>query len=305
MKNQNTKKIISLLQASFAVLCVATMASAATPTLSRGGTTYSLDWDSETRISATFAVQINGKWVFGEAFPTHEWSEANGWQSLRCSGLAPIESFELSVETVEGRPYAVVKASLAAASEFELGGVRLLTKKGDAQNVSVGKTSDGWNVFVEALRAPDYGRIYWLDQLDELTPGRKDDPRDAFWVSTLQNDASNRTLAFAALKGELWPTVFEWRNVAGGQAHLSIRSGSPKGLEKIVVPAGKTITVDPVLIGCWSDRRPTQALAEVGRIMGESVRQGRPMRMIEPGWSTWHSYTRTITAEAMLSAARL
>ena len=91
-------------------------------TLSRSGTTYSLAWDSDTKVSdATFAVQINGQWVFGEAFPNHEWSEANGWQSLHCSGLAPIESFELSIETVEGRPFAVIKASLAAASEFELG----------------------------------------------------------------------------------------------------------------------------------------------------------------------------------------
>ena len=54
----------------------------------------------------------------------------------------------------------------------------------------------------------------------------------------------------------------------------------------------------------WDDRRPTQVLAEVGRIMGASLRQGRPMRSIEPGWSTWHSYGRDISADAVLKAAR-
>ena len=93
MKIQNSKTIISLLQASFAALCVATMASAeAHQRFWRGGTTYSLNSKSKLRFpEATFAIQIDGEWVFGEAFPNHEWSGVNGWQRLRCSGLAPIE----------------------------------------------------------------------------------------------------------------------------------------------------------------------------------------------------------------------
>jgi alpha-galactosidase len=64
------------------------------------------------------------------------------------------------------------------------------------------------------------------------------------------------------------------------------------------------VDVDPIMIGWWDDRRPTQALDEVGRIMGESVRQGRPMHRLEPGWSSWHSYSRNVTAEDVLKAAR-
>ena len=131
-----------------------------------------------------------------------------------------------------------------------------------------------------------------------------EDPRDAFWVSTLQNDSGNQMLAFAALKGELWPTSFEWRSASEGKLTLSVRSGSPKGLEEIVVRPGRLVEVDPVMIGFWDDRRPTQALDEVGRIMGESIRQGRPMHRLDPGWSSWHSYGRYVTAEDVLKAAR-
>jgi hypothetical protein len=55
----------------------------------------------------------------------------------------------------------------------------------------------GWTVFVESLQAPDHGRIFTLDQLAKLRAERKEDPRDVFWVSTLQNDAGNQTLACA------------------------------------------------------------------------------------------------------------
>ena len=58
-----------------------------------------------------------------------------------------------------------------------------------------------WTVFVESLQAPDHGRIFTLDQLAKLRAERKEDPRDVFWVSTLQNDAGNQTLAFAGSQG--------------------------------------------------------------------------------------------------------
>lgn len=280
---------------------------AATPSVEHtpAGADYSLRWSDAVKISeATFSVKINGEWVYGDAFPKRIWSSENGRQVLRCSGLPPVEEFVLTIETAENRPYAVVSAALKASGDFELSGVRVLTTKGDAQNLSVAQPSKDWTLFFESLRAPDHGRIYTLGQLVQLKVGKKGAPRDAFWVSTLQNDAGNQTYAFAALKGELWPTSFEWRSAQEGSLQLSVRSGSPMGLEKILVRPGRLVEVDPVLIGFWDDRRPTQVLDEVGRIMGESVRQGRPMHRLEPGWSSWHSYSRYVTAEDVLKAAR-
>lgn len=262
-------------------------------------------WGADTGISdATFSLKIDGEWVHGDAFPKRDWSSEDGRQVLRCSGLAPVEEFVLTIETAANQPYAVISATLASSAEFKLGGVRLLTGKDEVPNVSIPDSSEGWTVFVESLQAPDHGRIYTLEQLSSLKATKKNDPRDAFWVSTLQNDAKNQTLAFATLKGELWPTSFEWRSTKEGALHLSVRSGSPLGLEEIVVRPGNVVEVDPFLIGFWDDRRPTMALDEVGRIMGESVRQGKPMHRIEPGWSSWHSYERKITAEQVLNAAR-
>ncbi|MEI8342928.1 MAG: alpha-galactosidase, partial [Verrucomicrobiota bacterium] len=296
----------TLLLSASVMAALALSASATTPTVTHSpdGADYLLQWGPDTRISAsTFSLKINGEWVYGDAFPKRVWSSENGRQVLRCSGLTPVEEFVLTLETTENRPYAVVSAAFKSSADFKLGGVRLLTKKGDAQNVSIVKPSKGWTVFVEALQAPDYGRIYTLAQLPQLKPAKKEDPRDAFWVSTLQNDAGNQTLAFAALKGELWPTSFEWRSASEGALNLSVRSGSPKGLEEIVVHPSRLVEVDPVMIGFWDDRRPTKVLDEVGRIMGESIRQGRPMHRLEPGWSSWHSYGRYVTAADVLKAA--
>jgi alpha-galactosidase len=264
-----------------------------------------MKWGTIAQIAdATFSVRVNGNWIYGDAFPRRVWSAETGRQVLRCSGLPPLEEIVLAIETAPNRPYAVVSATLTASAEFKLGGVRVLTKKDSAANLAVGKPLQGWTVFVECLPAPHHGRIYSLEQLAQLKPARRDDPRDAFWVSTLQNDSRNQTYAFAALKGELWPTAFEWRQGQEGALQLSVRSGSPGGVEQILVRPGRVVEVDPVLIGYWDDRRPTQVLDEVGHIMGESVRQGRPMRPIEPGWSSWHSYSRGVTADGVLKAAR-
>ena len=294
------------LSATFcAALTVAVQAATPSVEHTPAGADYSLRWGVDVQISdVTFSLNINGEWVHGDAFPQRVWSSENGQQVLHCSGLPPVQEFVLTIETAANRPYAVVKAALKASGDFQLGGVRVLTKKGEAHNLSVAKPSKDWTIFAEALHAPDHGRIYTLEQMGGLKATRKVDPRNAFWVSTLQNDAKNQTYAFAALKGELWPTSFEWRNAKDGALHLSLRSGSPESLEKILVRPGRLVEVDPVLVGFWDDRRPTQVLDEVGRIMGESVRQGRPMRRLEPGWSSWHSYSRYITAEGVLKAAR-
>jgi alpha-galactosidase len=297
----------SVLRSAFLGAALALSCSAATPSVEHAatGADYSLKWGTAAQISdVTFSLRVNGEWIYADAFPSRVWSIESGRQVLRCTGLPPLEEFVLTIDTAPNRTYAVVSAALKASAEFKLGGVRMLTKKAEAPNLSVVNPAKGWTVFVESLQAPDHGRIFTLDQLAKLEAEKKEDPRDAFWVSTLQNDTGNQTLAFAALKGELWPTTFEWRNTGGGALHLSVRSSSPESLEHILVRPGRQVEVDPVLIGYWADRRPTKVLDEVGRIMGESVRQGRPMRSIEPGWSSWHSYERKVTAEDVMKAAR-
>jgi|Laugresbdmm110sn_2_1035109.scaffolds.fasta_scaffold00344_4 alpha-galactosidase len=286
---------------------LARIAGAATPAVEHvpGGAEFSLRWGTAAHIAdVTFSLRVNGQWIHGEAFPRREWTSASGRHVLRCSGLPPLEEFVLTIETAADRPYVIVNAGLTARDQFELGGVRVLTRKGEAANLPVTRADPGWTVFSEALHSPDHGRIFTVAQMADLKPGRRGDPRNAYWVSTLQHDVKNQTYAFAALKGELWPTSFEWRTSAQGALDVSHRSGSPEGLEKILVKSGRAIAVDPVLVGFWENRRPTQVLAEVGRIMGESLRMGRPMKPIEPGWSTWHSYGREITADGVMKAAR-
>ena len=295
-----------LILAALFVAAFALSSGAAVPSVAHApaGADYSLKWGTAAQISdVTFSIRVNGEWIDGDSFPRRVWSSESGREVLRCSGLPPLEEFVLTIETAANRPYAVVKAELKTRDKFELGGVRVLTSKGDAPNLGVTKADKNWTIFAEALHAPDHGRIFTIEQITGLKAAKKGDARNAFWVSTLQNDAKNQTYAFAALKGELWPTSFEWRNSKAGALRLSLRSGSAEGLEKILMKPGRVVTVDPVLIGFWDDRRPTQVLDEVGRIMGESVRQGRPMRSIEPGWSSWHSYSRRITAGDVMKAA--
>ena len=170
-----------------ATFCAALTAAvqAATPSVEHtpAGADYSLSWGAEARISeATFSLKINGEWVYGDAFPQRVWSSENGRQVLRCSGLPPVQEFVLTIETAENRPYAVVKAALKASADFQLGGVRVLSKKGEAHNLTVGTPSKDWTIFAEALHAPDHGRIYTLEQMAGLKAARKVDPRNAFWV---------------------------------------------------------------------------------------------------------------------------
>ena len=286
------------------VLTVAAHAAAPSVEHTPTGSTYSIGWGDQVRISdVTFALKINDAWIYADSFPQRAWSSENGRHTMRSSGLSPVEDFVLTIETVPGRNYAVVQATLKASAEFKLGGVQVLTKQAESPNLAVGKSAQGWTVFLEALQAPDYGRIYTYDHLARLKPSAKEDPRSAFWLTTVQNDAGNQMLALAALKGELWPTSFEWRT-SGKGLHVSVRSGSPESKEQILMRPGRQVDVDPIMIGWWDDRRPTQALDEVGRIMGESVRQGRPMHRLEPGWSSWHSYSRNVTAADVLKAAR-
>ena len=162
------KSLRSYLLCATAMAALAVSARATVPTVehSSSGTDYSLSWGEAAQITdATFSLKINGEWIYGDAFPKRVWSSEKGRLVLRCSGLPPVEEFVLTIETAESRPYAVVSATVKASAEFKLGGVRVLTKKGDAENLSVSAPANQWTVFIEALQAPDYGRIYKLAQL--------------------------------------------------------------------------------------------------------------------------------------------
>ena len=76
---------------------------------------------------------------------------------------------------------------------------------------------------------------------------------------------------------------------------VSSRSGAIFEKEELWVTVGKKIVTDAFLVGFWENKRPTQVLLETGVIIGENVRKGKPMRMPEPGWSSWHSFERQIT----------
>ena len=143
------KSLRSYLLSATAIVSMALSARATVPTLehSPSGADYSLRWGAAAQITdATFSLKINGEWIYGDAFPKRVWSSENGRQVLRCSGLPPVEEFVLTIETAENRPYAVVSATLKASAEFTLGGVRMLTKKGDAENVSVSSPTTGWPI---------------------------------------------------------------------------------------------------------------------------------------------------------------
>lgn len=294
---------LSIWSASLSLALSSAFAQA--PAISTDGANYSLNWEDQFAVTdSTFAVKIDGQWLHAGDFAEHNWTENAGIYTLTAKGLGPIESMKLRIETELGRPYVVLRGSLQAKMDFKLEGLRLLTREGEGINISLGQDAPAWNTFLEHLHGPKTGRIVWVPNMHTLKKTKREDLRDGFWLSTMQNDGENKLFALAALEGEFWPTILEWRNFQKDAVHVSVRSSSPEGLEKVLVRAGTSITVDPVLVGFWNDRRPTQALDEVGRIMGESVRKGRPMRMVEPGWSTWHSYGRTITADAMLAAAR-
>jgi hypothetical protein len=274
---------------------------------------FSFVWQDEPSPIAlenlTCAVQVNGQWIAADKFPQRSWlpPKTDGVYELLLSGLKPLGEMRLTIERVDGRPYLVVGAAVTAADEFKLGGVKLLTATDSSVAAPVPLDDKNWTIFLEDLRAPNFGRIIrpgMVPFLEDEKTRKTHGLHDASWVTTLQNDRKDLTFAFAALQGELWPTHFEWRAAEGDGLNLTIRSGSEKGLEHILVKAGQAVYIDPVLVGFWRGTRPTQVLADVGAIMGVHVRQGKPMRRPEPGWSTWHSYGRDISEAGVLAAAR-
>ncbi len=282
---------------------------------------FSLEWPGEPayRIEGlTCAVKVDGKWITPADFDDVRWTQTQtadritigrkGYEDnkvriyeLMCSGYGPLEYFRLRIERGFNRRHLAFQADAKAKRDYKLGGFKLLTPAKDGGIISLPGNRDGWTVFAESISGPWIGKIFWPHQIAES----KEKTHQAVWVSSVQNDKANKTLAMAAIGGELWPTNFHWSLPEDQDAGLllTIRSGSENELENIVVHSGRTTTSDAVMLGYWRNWMPQHVLINVGGIMGRHVRQGKPMRRPGIGWSSWHSYGRDVTEEGVIKAA--
>ncbi len=284
--------------------------------------TYSIEWPNAfAKIgNLTPRIKVNGTWVSANEFKTIRWvknrgqrlSESNQYKDsvellqLVCEGHPVLDRFTITFEIMKSRPYLVMQANLHASKEFTLGGVILFSS--EKENIILPGKSKDWIIFNESAAAPHTGALlypYMLDT-DAAENGKYSKAHTGVWLSMLVNDKKNDAFSFASISAELWPNNFEWElpeKEDFNKLKLSARSGSIFEKEEIIVPAGKQITTDAFLAGFWQDQRPTQTLLETGVIMGENIRKGKPMHCPKPGWSSWHSYGRTISETAILSAA--
>ncbi len=281
---------------------------------------FSLEWKAGYGMKLeglTCAIKIDGAWVNASEFPNIEWLTTKGDKNriskaqegegrlrvyeLVCSGRRPVKEFRLIIERASNRPYLVMSASAEAGTDYRLGGFRLLTSSDNGAIVPLPGSREYWTVFDENIRAPHIGLVYRPQQLETF----KGKTHQGSWVSSIQNDKDNTTLAMAALGGELWPTNFHWSLPPEPEDALSltVRSGSENELENILVRTGKTTVSDPVLVGFWNGPRPQEVLIEIGGIMGRHVREGKPPRRPEMGWSSWHSHHRELSEQIMLDTA--
>jgi len=316
-------KLRSLKLISLFVILGGSCLSQVTPTIvhTADQATYALGWKEYKLENLGLEVLVDGKWVKATDFPIASWSmktgEVNrisrmdpsdgavGLHELTLSGRSPLKTLILQVEVVENRPYVVVAAKVTAASEFQLGGVRLLT----CDKVAIFGKSDANTLFLEAVEAPHDGRIIRPWMLDPTrynveTNGKQAKLDPSFWVTLLTNDSANQTLVGAAIEGELWPTSFKWNWQDETCVGLKIISSSVTGREKVFMRKDASVNVDKVMLGLWSNIRPTQVLAEAGRIMGKNVRRDKPMRQPLPGWSSWHSAARNVSEKGIMESAK-
>jgi len=261
-------------------------------------------------------IKINGKWVSVKDFKNSKWELKEGkrlsvennyagkveYLYLICEGHPLVANFTLQFEIMKGRPYLVMNSTLQASKAFKLGGIRLFTSKNE--NIVLPGNSKDWIIFNESVAAPHTGALMYPYQLGtkKAKEGSFSKADTGVWLSMLVNDSKNYSFAFASVAGELWPNNFKWELPVKddfNKLKLSARSGAVYEKEEIVVPDGKKIETDAFLVGFWANKRPTQILLETGVIMGQNVRKGKPMHSPEPGWSTWHSYSRKITAQGI------
>jgi len=157
-------KLRSLKLISLFVILGGSCLSQVTPTIvhTADQATYALGWKEYKLENLGLEVLVDGKWVKATDFPIASWSmktgEVNrisrmdpsdgavGLHELTLSGRSPLKTLILQVEVVENRPYVVVAAKVTAASEFQLGGVRLLT----CDKVAIFGKSDANTLFLEA-----------------------------------------------------------------------------------------------------------------------------------------------------------
>ena len=282
---------------------------------------YGLSWSNYKLENLGFEVLVDGKWVKSTDFPSASWSVKTGeinrlsrkgvgegdvsLHELTLTGLSPIKVVKVRVEVVQNRPYVVLNATVQAAGDFTLGAVRLLV----SEKVSVFGKSEDNTIFLEAICAPHDGRIirpWMLDatRYNVATQGKQAKLDPSFWITVLANDNSNQTLVAAAIEGELWPTSFKWSWKDDNNLGLIISSNSLLGKEKVLVRKDAEVNVDKVMLGLWSNQRPTQVLAQAGKIMGTNVRHDQPMKQALPGWSSWHSAARDISEKNVLAEAK-
>jgi hypothetical protein len=320
IKNKQMKKtlVAALLFVAF------NLVAAVQPTVkySANSAEYSIQWDAKfAQINnLTPEIEINDKWVSVSEFKSIRWekkegtrlSEVNNYTGiveylyLICENHPLISNFTIQFELMEGRPYLVMNSSLKASAQFKLGGIRLFNSA--KENIILPGNTKEWMIFTESVAAPHTGALMYPYQLGtkKANGGSYSKAHTGVWLSMLVNDSKNCAFSFASIASELWPNNFKWELPVKDDLNklkLSARSGAIYEKEKIYVPAGKTITTDAFLVGFWENQRPTQILLETGKIMGENVRKGKPMRSPEAGWSSWHTYDRAITEKSFLMSA--
>lgn len=287
-----------------------------------GSPDYSIQWDSKYAQINNLSpeIEINDKWMPVSEFKSIRWekkegirlSEVNNYKGkveylyLICENHPLISNFTIEFELMEGRPYLVMNSSLKATEKFKLGGIKLFTSA--KENIVLPGNTKDWMVFTESASAPHTGAIMYPYQLNtkKAKEGTYSKAHTGVWLSMLINDKKNCAFSFASIASELWPNNFKWELPAKddfNKLKVSARSGAIFEREKIVVPAGNTITTDAFLVGYWQNQRPTKILLETGKIMGENVRKEKPMHNPEAGWSSWHTYGREITEKSFLASA--
>nr|WP_315146529.1 alpha-galactosidase [uncultured Flavobacterium sp.] len=283
---------------------------------------YSIQWDKQfAQINGLIPeIEINDKWVSVREFKNIRWEKKEGtrlsvvnnyngkvnYLYLICENHPLISNFTIEFELMEGRPYLVMNSSLKASEKFKLGGIKLFNSA--KENMVLPGNSKDWMVFTESASAPHTGGLMYPYQLNtkKAKEGTYSKAHTGVWLSMLVNDKKNCAFSFASIASELWPNNFKWELPVTddfNKLKVSARSGAIFEREKIWVPAGNTIITDAFLVGYWENQRPTNVLLETGKIMGENVRKGKPMRFPEAGWSSWHSYDRKITEKSFLTSA--
>jgi len=287
-----------------------------------GSSEYSIQWENKlAQINNLIPeIEINDKWISTKEFTSIKWEKSNitrlsvenkyngkvEYLNLICEGHPYISNFTITFELMEGRPYLVMNSTLKASKEFKLGGIKLFNSA--QENIILPGNSKDWIIFNESAAAPHAGALMYPNQLNtkKANQGTYSKAHTGVWLSMLVNNKQNYSFSFASIVGELWPNNFKWELPVKdnfNKLKVSARSGAIFEREKIIVTAGKLITTDAFLIGFWENEKPTKVLLENGVIMGENVRKGKPMHTTDMGWSSWHTYSRSITEKQFLTTA--